>query len=56
MRSYDRFSETDRRAIRRWYLVVGLVYGAAMLLCVGAETVKRSSPQWGAITAQAADR
>ena len=56
MRSYNRFSEADRRAIKRWYLVVGIAYGVAILLCIGVEAGRRAIPQWGASMAQAGDR
>jgi hypothetical protein len=56
MRSNDGVSEADRRTIRRWYLVVGIAYGVAILLCAGVEAGRRAIPQWGASIAQAADR
>ena len=56
MRSYDRFSEADRRAIRRWYAIIGVAYSAAILLCIGIEAVKHVGPQWGTTAVQAAGR
>ena len=31
-RSYDKFNERDRRAIRNWYTGIFVSYGAALLL------------------------
>jgi hypothetical protein len=53
LKSYDRFSEADRRAIRKWQIGVAAFYMAAFLGFLGFVVVNHEVRAWTALATQA---
>jgi len=56
LRSYDKFSEADRRLIREWQIGVTAFYGAALLVLLAIVIVNHSIDGWVTNAAQAGIR
>ena len=52
-RSYDKFSEAERRMIVKWQLGVTAFYGAALLVLLALVITNREIGLWTASTTQA---